>query len=205
MATKNERVTGKGSLGDSDSANIPRQAEDPPIFRDQRNVKFDQFSWDNWVHNSLPAQYWNLMYLALGALQYSFWPNLADCKTLEWGWCFGVIARNLVTMQLFYGFTHWYLYEARSGQEELKFNARWPPESQHRRDQFLTTLSFLISSAYEVRLPPPPVIYVYVCHTKSAVHSRRRRCEVLGCCLCLYSTQRAHTCTHASTQPPPPH
>jgi hypothetical protein len=97
----------------------------------------------NWRWKQLP--YWSV---ALCIYQF-MWPE-HRAATFEWDWMLFILVRNLAIMLIWYGGWHHFLYVKRSLPIETKFNSKYPPESQHYRDAFWTTVGFAIGSAVEI-------------------------------------------------------
>ena len=113
--------------------------------------RFDDFSWDSWLQNSLPSQVWNLVYFSLGLFTYTYlWPSIGSCTHIQWQWVSLVFARNFCFLWIFFGGAHVYLYILRKVPDEKKFNKSFPDQEQHRRDCMYSHLSFLITSCFEV-------------------------------------------------------
>lgn len=76
-------------------------------------------------------------------------------KTLRRDWIQYIVGRNLLTMALFFGFWHIFLYGPfRTGPllkklGKQKFNLKEPSYPVYH-DAFFTTIGFLVTSAYEV-------------------------------------------------------
>ncbi|KAL6040280.1 Fatty acid hydroxylase domain-containing protein [Balamuthia mandrillaris] len=92
---------------------------------------------------------WSFYYVLTVLYYYTF--PLEWAAELRPGWIAYVFLRNWLMMVILYEGWHWLLYEKlRHVMEPYKYNPKYPTETQNRRDRFLTTVGFFISSCYEV-------------------------------------------------------
>eukprot|EP00051_Salpingoeca_urceolata_P019976 m.295707 g.295707 ORF g.295707 m.295707 type:complete len:319 (-) comp19516_c1_seq8:2234-3190(-) len=93
-------------------------------------------------------------YLVLALLYwYSFPWQFEKAATLSLDWIACILLRNIVVCGGLYGFWHWFLYENQMERvKHLKFNPRFPSQTQHTRDRWWSLSGLTISSGFEVAM-----------------------------------------------------
>ncbi|MEM7563726.1 MAG: sterol desaturase family protein [Pseudomonadota bacterium] len=69
---------------------------------------------------------WNYLYIGLALICWAYFtPSLSSTTHFEFGWIAELWVRNAAVLTLVAGGLHWWLYQRKSQQQELKFHRRW--------------------------------------------------------------------------------